>query len=30
MGDAEEEWAADMLYGSKPSAAPPTETLVAE
>jgi hypothetical protein len=30
MGDAEEDWAADRLYGSEPSAAPPTETLVAE
>jgi hypothetical protein len=25
--DAEDAWAADMLYGSEPSAAPPTETL---
>jgi len=30
MGDVEEAWAADMLYGSEPSAAPSTETLVAE
>jgi len=30
MGDAEEEWAADMLYGAEPSAAPPTETVVAD
>src|SRR5260370_2735860 len=30
MVDAEEDWAADRLDGSEPSAAPPTETLVAE
>lgn len=30
MGDTEEEWAAEMLSGSEPSAAPPTETLLAE
>jgi hypothetical protein len=30
MGDTEESWAADRLYGSEPSAAPPTETLVAD
>jgi hypothetical protein len=30
MGDTEENWAADLLYGSEPSAAPPTETLVAD
>jgi hypothetical protein len=30
MADVEEAWAADMLYGSEPSGAPPTETLVAE
>jgi hypothetical protein len=30
MGDADENWAADLLYGSEPSAAPPTETLVAD
>jgi hypothetical protein len=28
MGDVEEAWAADMLYGCEPSSAPPTETLV--
>jgi hypothetical protein len=28
MADVEEAWAADMLYGCKPSSAPPTETLV--
>jgi len=28
MGDAEEAWAADMLYGCEPSSAPPTEALV--
>ena len=30
MGDVEEAWAADMLYGAEPSGAPPTATLVAE
>jgi hypothetical protein len=30
MGDAEENWATDLLYGSDPSAAPPTVTLVAD
>jgi hypothetical protein len=30
MGDIEENWAADVLYGSEPSAAPPTATLVAD
>lgn len=30
LGDAEDDWAADRLYGSEPSAAPPTETLVAD
>jgi hypothetical protein len=30
MGDTEESWAADVLYGSEPSAAPPTETLLAD
>jgi hypothetical protein len=30
MGDTEENWAADLLYGSEPSGAPPTETLVAD
>ena len=30
MGDAEEDWAADMLYGAEPSAAPPTETVVTD
>jgi hypothetical protein len=29
MGDAEDDWAVDRFYGSEPSAAPPTETLVA-
>src|SRR5882757_9769510 len=28
MGDVEEAWAADMLYGCEPSSAPPTETFV--
>jgi hypothetical protein len=28
--DAEEAWAADMLYGAEPSAAPPTETLTVD
>jgi hypothetical protein len=28
--DAEEAWAADMLYGAEPSAAPATETLMAD
>jgi hypothetical protein len=28
MGEAEEAWAADMLYGCEPSSAPATETLV--
>jgi len=27
MGDAEDDWAADRLYGFEPSAAPPTKTL---
>ncbi len=30
MGDTEESWAADLLYGSEPSAAPSTVTLVAD
>jgi hypothetical protein len=30
MGEAEENWAADLLYGSEPSAVPPTETLVVD
>jgi hypothetical protein len=30
MGDTEENWAAELLYGSEPSAAPPTVTLVAD
>jgi hypothetical protein len=30
VGDAEDDWAVDRLYGSEPSAAPPTETLVAD
>ncbi|MDT5347848.1 MAG: hypothetical protein QOH91_1135 [Mycobacterium sp.] len=30
MGNPEENWAADLLYGSEPSAAPPTQTLVAD
>jgi hypothetical protein len=30
MGDAEENWAADLLYGSEPSAAPATVTVVAD
>jgi hypothetical protein len=29
MGDTEDDWAVDRLYGSEPSAAPATETLVA-
>jgi hypothetical protein len=30
VGDAEDDWAVERLYGSEPSAAPPTETLVAD
>jgi hypothetical protein len=30
MGDTEDDWAVDRLYGSEPSAAPATETLVAD
>jgi hypothetical protein len=30
MSDVEEAWAAEMLYGSAPSAAPPTERLTRE
>jgi hypothetical protein len=30
MGDIDENWAADLLYGSEPSAAPPTAILVAD